>query len=76
MTSQQVAVCERLKRLGYSRGNRVRIYGEEFDLISDPISVQDQLVFVDGVEHKSGGHRRIRIPLPILRMVSRETRAA
>jgi hypothetical protein len=76
MTTQQHALCERLKKLGYSQGNRVRMYGEEFDLISDPIIVQDQLVVVDGVERKSSSFRRIRIPLPIVRMISREIRAA
>jgi hypothetical protein len=76
MTAQQGTLCERLKRLGYSQGNRVRIYGEEFDLVSDPITVQDQLVFVDGVERKSGSLRRIRIPLPIVRMISQDIRAA
>ena len=78
MTSQQTALCERLKKLGYSQGNRVRIYGQEFDLISDPISMQDQeqLVFVDAVERKSGDLRRVRIPLPVLRMIRQDLRAA
>ncbi len=76
MTKQQTAICERLKRLGYSQGNRVRIYGQEFELISDPITVQDQLVFVDGVERKSGDVRRIRIPLPIVRMIHQDLRVA
>lgn len=76
MTQQQTAISERLKRLGYSQGNRVRIYGQEFELISDPITVQDQLVFVDGVERKSGDVRRIRIPLPIVRMIHQDLRVA
>jgi hypothetical protein len=74
MTSQQLAVCARLKRLGYSQGSRVRIYGQEFDLISDPITLQDQLVFVDGVERKSGDVMRVRIPLPIVRMIYQDVR--
>lgn len=76
MTSQQIALCERLKRLGYSQGNRVRIYGQEFDLISDPITMQDELVFVDGVERRSGDVRRVRIPLPVVRMIHHDIRAA
>jgi hypothetical protein len=76
MTSQQLALCERLKKLGYSQGSRIRIYGEEFDLVSDPITLRDQLVFVDGVERKSGAMRRVRIPLPIVRMVYQDIRAA
>ena len=64
MTSQQLVLCDRLKKLGYSQGNRIRIYGEEFDLVSDPITLRDQVVFVDGVERKTGVTRRVRIPLP------------
>ena len=76
MTKQQTKICDRLKRLGYSHGNRVRVYGEEFELISDPITIQEQLVFVDGVEQKSGDVRRIRIPLPIVRMIHQDLRVA
>jgi len=75
MTKQQTKICERLKRLGYSQGNRVRVYGEEFELISDPITIQEQLGF-DGVEQKSGDVRRIRIPLPIVRMIHQDLRVA
>lgn len=52
MISLQGAVSERLKRLGYSEGQRIRLYGEEFDLVSNPITIQDELFFVDGVERK------------------------
>ena len=76
MTSQEVVVREKLKRIGYSKGNRVRIYGQEFDLISDPVPMQENVIFVDGVELRSGETRRIRIPLPIVRMVCQDSRAA
>jgi|SwirhisoilCB2_FD_contig_31_17268088_length_273_multi_1_in_0_out_0_1 hypothetical protein len=76
MTSQQLVLCDRLKKLGYSQGNRIRIYGEEFDLVSDPITLRDQLVFVDGVERKTGVTRRVRIPLPVVRMIFQDIRAA
>lgn len=76
MTTQQILLCERLKKMGYAQGNRVRIYGEEFDLISDPVSMVDHLVFVDGIERKSGDVRRVRIPLPIVRMIQQDRRAA
>jgi hypothetical protein len=74
MTSRQLVVCERLKKLGYSEGNCIRIYGQEFDLISDPIPLQDELIFVDGVDRKSGETHRVRIPLPIVRMIYQDVR--
>lgn len=71
MTSHEVAVREKLKRIGYPKGNRVRIYGQEFNLVSDPVPMQGNVTFVDGVEVRSGETMRIRIPLPIVRMVDR-----
>jgi hypothetical protein len=68
-------LCNRLKRLGFSRENRVRLYGEEFELRSDPILVSEELVFVDAVEKKSGRLTRVRVPLMIVKMAT-ETRAA
>ena len=76
MTSRQIALCERLKRLGYSAGNRIRLYGQEFDLVSNPITLHEELFFVDGVERKSGETRRVRIPLPIIRMIHQDLRTA
>jgi hypothetical protein len=76
MISLQDALSERLKRLGYSEGQRIRLYGEEFDLVSNPITIQDELFFVDGVERKSGKRRRIRIPLTVIQMIRRDVRAA
>ncbi len=76
MTPQQVALCERLKRLGYEKNKQIRMYGEEFDLISDPITVGDYLFFVDAIERKSRSFRRVRIPLPVINMIRQDLRAA
>lgn len=61
-------LCERLKRLGYAPNIQMKLYGETFELVSDPIVLSEKLVFVDGIEKKSGERRRIRIPLVVLRM--------
>lgn len=53
----------------------MRLYGETFELLSDPIVVGDDLVFVDTIERKSGNIRRVRIPLTIVNMAI-ERRAA
>ena len=76
MTSQQIALCERLKRMGYSEGQRIRLYGQEFDLTSDPFAIYENLVFVDGVERKSGVARRVRVPLPVVQMIRRDALAS
>lgn len=42
------------------------MYGEVFNLVSDPFSVGEHLVFVDALERKSGRVRRVRIPSAIV----------
>ncbi len=76
MTRNQTVLYERLKRLGFTQENQMKLYGEEFELLSDPIIVGDDLVFVDTVEKKTRRSRRVRIPLTIVRMASGEKSVA
>jgi hypothetical protein len=63
-------LCERLKRLGFAQENRMKLYGEEFELLSDPFIIGNDVVFVDVIERKSRLQRRVRIPLPIIHMAN------
>ena len=76
MTKQQDTLCESIKRLGYARNNQVKLYGEVFDLVSDPVRVGETLVFIDGVERKSGHVRRVGIPRTIVNIAKQDRRAA
>jgi hypothetical protein len=62
------ALSETLKRLGYANENHVKLYGQEFELVNDPIVMTDSLVFVDAVERKSGRNMRVRIPINVVHM--------
>ena len=73
---EQITLCERVKRLGYSQNTQVRLYGEIFDLVSDPVCIAENFVFVDALEQRSGRVRRVRIPLTIVHMAERDRRAA
>jgi len=73
MTTIQTRLSERLKRLGFSRENQIRLYGAQFELLGDPVVMSDNVVFVDVVEQKSGQLRRVRIPLNIVRMATDQT---
>lgn len=66
MTDNIVSLSERIKRLGFARQTQVKLYGAIFEIVSDPIVMGEKLVFIDGIEKKSGILRRIRIPLPIV----------
>ena len=74
--NQSDTLCETIKRLGYAQNNQVRLYGEVFDLVSDPFSVGENCVFVDALEQKSGRVRRVRIPPTIVQMARIKRRAA
>jgi hypothetical protein len=73
---RQDSLSDRLKRLGFAQENRMRLYGEEFELLSDPIIIKDNLVFVDAIEKRSGQVRRVRIPLTVLNMANAERAVA
>lgn len=68
---QQLAICEKLRKLGYSRARHMRLYGEEFYLISDPIPDGDGFA-VRGVARRSGKSRYVRIPLSTVHTLKQE----
>jgi hypothetical protein len=76
MTDPQIHLCERLKRLGFSREKQIRLYGSQFELVGDPVVMSDTLVFFDAVEQKSGQIRRVRIPLTIVQMAAQQIEVA
>src|ERR1700726_465340 len=76
MTDKQLSLSASLKRLGFTKGNQMKLYGEVFEVVSEPIIMADNMVLVDATERKSGQARRVRIPLPIVHMASREDKAA
>ena len=49
--------CARIKQLGYVASRHVRIYGEEFELLSDPFPQADQIA----IRAKAKGESRVRI---------------
>lgn len=73
--SRAVEICERLKTLGYARHNRIRMYGEEFDLTSNPI-LDENGAAIEAISRKSGIAKRLRIPLSLLEMVTRDLAAS
>jgi len=76
MTENQVSLSTRLKRLGFTKGNQMKLYGEVFEFVGEPIVMADNVVLVDATEKKSGQSRRVRIPLPIVNMANGTRTAA
>lgn len=61
-------LSETIKLLGFAQNNQVKLYGKVFDLVSDPVVVGKDLVFVDALERGSSKVLRVRIPPTIVRM--------
>lgn len=76
MSAGHALLCAKLKQLGFAQENQMRLYGEEFKFLSDPIVMADGTVFVEVIEKRSHQTRRIRIPLPIVNMASAPRTAA
>ena len=75
MTETHLTLCETIQRLGYAHNSQIKLYGESFQLLSDPIVEGEKAVFVDGREMKSHQVKRLRIPLPIVMMAQKSVRS-
>ncbi len=73
--TRDAELCERLKALGYAHRNRIRMYGEEFDLTSNPIPDENGFA-IEAISRKSGRAKRLRIPLSILQMITKDLAAS
>jgi len=67
-------LCDRLKELGYAQSKRIRIYGQEFEVVSNPFP-QDKGIAVQAVARRETQVRILRLPLPILQMVAKKKAA-
>lgn len=67
----EVLICERLKKFGYSQERHIRLYGEEFDLVSNPFPDGDGFA-VEGIARTSGQLKRMHIPLSLVQTLKRE----
>lgn len=68
-------MCASVKRLGYATSCQVRLYGEDFDVLSDPFPEEDGIA----VRAKAKKDSRIcvlRLPAPVLQTVGRSRKAA
>ena len=64
-------ICERLKRFGYASERRVRLYGEDLHLVSNPVA-DDIGYSVLALTVRTSNLRSLRIPLSIVSMLERE----
>jgi hypothetical protein len=58
-------VCAHIKHLGYATSRRIRLYGEEFEVVSDPFPEADGIA-VRVTTKKDSSIRVLRIPATVL----------
>jgi len=61
-------VCARVKHLGYAASGRVRLYGEEFEVVSDPFPEADGIA-VHVTTKKDSRVRVLQLPATVLQSV-------
>src|ERR1700693_2270342 len=80
MTSLSVAfspvsrICAQVKHLGYAAARRIRLYGEEFEVVSDPFPEADG-VAVHVTTKTDPSVRLLRIPMTVLQSAKRAAAA-
>jgi hypothetical protein len=61
---------EAVKRYGYAKKNKIKLYGKELELVSDPVNQQGDDVFVDAREKGTDHVRKVQIPRNVVQMAT------
>jgi hypothetical protein len=70
-SEKQYLFCQELRRLGYGPQRRIKLYGDQFDLISEAFP-DGRGYAIHGISRQSVDVQHIRIPLPIVHMIEHE----
>ena len=60
-------ICEKLKHLGFARSKQIKLYGEQFELLSDPF-LHESGIAVQAARGDGKPPRTIKLPLPSLKI--------
>jgi hypothetical protein len=70
--SKDRETCRKLITLGYARSNRVRLYGQEVELMSDPFPHREGGIAVEVAESKESASRTVRLPLSVVQVATKQ----
>ena len=68
---ERYAICDKLQRLGYEKEHDIKLYGEKFHLVSNPIPDGDGFA-IEAVTLESAEVRRMRIPISLVYTLKKE----
>ncbi|MGA9353775.1 MAG: hypothetical protein WBV46_08805 [Terriglobales bacterium] len=69
-SSSILEVCARVKRLGYTTSGRVRLYGEEFEVVSEPFPAENGIA-VQVKSRKNPNVRLLQLPSTVVQSAKR-----
>ena len=70
--SKDRETCRKLISLGYARSNRVRLYGKEVELVSDPFPHREGGIAIEVAESKQSASRTVKLPLSVVQVASKQ----
>lgn len=61
-------IDEEVQRYGYGKKRKIKLYGKELELVSDPVVRKDDDVFVDAREEGTDNIRQVQVPRNVVEM--------
>lgn len=68
-------ICARVKNLGYTTSGRVRLYGEEFEVLSEPFAEENGIA-VHAKSKRDPKARVLHLPATVLQTIKRKIKVA
>ncbi len=65
---------EAVKRYGYAKKNKIKLYGKRLELVSNPVTGQKDDVFVEAREDGTDSVRHVQVPRNIVQMAKSVSR--
>ena len=59
---------EAVRRYGYGKKKKIKLYGKQLELVSDPVNRQDDNVFVDAREEGTDHVRQVQVPRNVVQI--------
>jgi len=72
-SSEVHEVCDQLQKMGYAQSKRIRIYGQEFEAVSNPFP-NGAGIAIRAFSKRETTARILQLPLPVVQMVTRQKR--
>jgi hypothetical protein len=59
---------EEVKRYGYAKNKKIKLYGKKLHIVSDPVDRQDDSIFIDAREEGTDNVKQVQVPRNVVEM--------